>query len=52
MSTTCFKNTINKFLSYFNRKSKKADPKANKKNTDSKEETSDDIYPLWQTNKK
>ncbi len=47
MSTTCLKNTIKKFLSYFNIKSKKANPKANKKNTDSKEKTSDDIYPLW-----
>jgi hypothetical protein len=47
MSTTCFKNTINKFLSYFNRKRKKAGPKVNKKNPDTKEETTDDIYPLW-----
>lgn len=47
MSTTYFKNTINKFLSYFNRKRKKAGPEANKKKPDIKEETSDDIYPLW-----
>tara|TARA_B100001059_G_C17662890_1_gene490355 strand:- start:459 stop:602 length:144 start_codon:yes stop_codon:yes gene_type:complete len=47
MITTCLKNTINKFLSYFNSKRKKADSKAIKKNLDYKEETSDDIYPLW-----
>ena len=47
MSKTYFKNKINKFLSYFNRKRKKAGPEANKKISDIKEETTDDIYPLW-----
>ena len=47
MSTTCFKNTINKFLSYFIKKRNKADSKANKKTPDIKDETTDDIYPLW-----
>ena len=47
MSTTCFKNIINKFLSYFNIKRKKASPRTAKKNPDTKQETGDDIYPLW-----
>ena len=47
MSTTCFKNTINKFLSYFNSKRKKSGPKANKDNPHTKEDSTDDIYPLW-----
>ncbi len=47
MSTTCFKNTIYKFLSYFKSNRKKADSKANKINPDTKEESTDDIYPLW-----
>ena len=47
MSTSCFKNTINKFLSYFNRKRNKTGSKANKKTPDIKDETTDDIYPLW-----
>ena len=45
MRTTFFKNKINKLLSYFKRKI--AGPKANKKKPDIKEETTDDIYPLW-----
>jgi len=47
MSTTCFKNTIHKFLSYFKSNRKKADSKANKIKPDTKEESTDDIYPLW-----
>ena len=41
MSTTCFKNTIHKFLSYFKCNRKKADSKANKINPDTKEESTD-----------
>ena len=47
MSTSCFKNKIDKILSYFNRNRNKASSKANKINPDTKEETTDDIYPLW-----
>ena len=47
MSKTYFKNIINKFLSFFNRKRKKSGPEADQKKPDIKEETSDDIYPLW-----
>jgi len=47
MSKSYFKNMISKFLSFFNRKRKKATSEINKINPDTEEESADDIYPLW-----
>ena len=41
-----FKNLINKFLNFFDRKKRKVSSGA-KKNSNVEEDTSDDIYPLW-----